>query len=266
MSIEIAAWNMRQAFSDPDRAADATEAVKKLDADIAILTEAYVEDRLDDRDLSSLKNAGYEDVHVEYDDCYAYRDGRLKQRLLILSRLAMESQVEKTGIRNSALVDIEDFEGSPLQIIGVHFDDRREQDRLSAVDALQASPNTHLGHGTILAGDLNTMHSDSLRAMALRSRMFGSIAERVPHKRTKGLSTRVHEMAYGTTIEHLGELGLESADTRRRATIGLGRIALFQIDHIMHSSDLQPRDFQTHSRVNISDHVPISANVSRIYA
>lgn len=264
MSMKIAAWNMRQAFSDPARAADAAEAVKKLDADVAILPEAYIEDHIDDCDLSSLKGAGYEDIHVEYDDHYDDRDGRFKQSLLVLSRLAMESWVEKTGVRNSAFMDLKDFDGSPFQVIGVHFDDRRELNRLSTVDTLQASPNTHLDSGTILAGDLNSMHDDTWRAMMLRSRAFGSVAKRLPRERLRSLSTRIHEMAHGATIERLNELGLESADTRRRATIGMGRLALMQIDYIMHSSDLLSENFQVHSQANLSDHLPISARVSRI--
>ena len=79
------------------------------------------------------------------------------------------------------------------------------------------------------------------------------------------LAQRLTGMGHSEPIRHLMSLGLQDADKRHQPTMRLGRQArfrkaLFQLDRMMHTSDIEVPDGVTvHDQVCLSDHYGISA-------
>jgi endonuclease/exonuclease/phosphatase (EEP) superfamily protein YafD len=145
-------------------------------------------------------------------------------------------------------------------VIGVHFDDRKETTRREQTEVLLAQVNPN--RPTIIAGDMNSMHRNDLRARLLRS--AAPITELLPQRepgRTRSriaricsLATRLTRMAEGGPIAMLEAVGYKDADPARQATMGF-----VQIDHIMVPEWMAVADFTVRPMEGLSDHRAILA-------
>lgn len=147
-------------------------------------------------------------------------------------------------------------------MIGVHLDDRKETTRVEQTQALlaQIDPNKP----TVIMGDMNSMHRDDPRAIALR--MATPVVELLPQgepgkpqskiARVGSLATRLTGMAEGGPIAVLEEAGYRDADAKRQATK-----SFVQLDHIMVPEWMVTEDFVVQPMKGLSDHSAVFVTV-----
>lgn len=267
--VRVAGYNVCAALSEEARAAYAVEDIKQLDSDIVVLPEAAKNYRICDGVTQELEGEGYTILQYDYNDIYEPYDTRPALSFLLLSRLAVDSQVYETGIRRYAALGVTETDKDPLTMVAVHLDDRSESGRLQMVQDVQDNPDINLSSHSAMVGDYNALHSRDIKARMYRSKVFGGVARVMPHQRIGYAGERLHEMGLGKTMDNLVEqAGLEDADPWHRSTMLLGRTAVLgQMDRIMYSRhDTLARDFTRHidSRrraARVSDHIPISATI-----
>ena len=269
--IRAASWNVEGRLSNTEslkrgKPADIIKAVKLINSDILVLLEAHSESSVDElKVLDELKAIGYHVYNVPYNDDLKSRPDAYTTQLsmLLLSKLEVTKfDVFKLGdIRNCFAAVIE----NKFRIIGVHLDDRQEENRIKQVADLSKIVNGS-DIPTAVMGDFNTMHGEDIwPSKFLRSRPIRQLSRMI----LPIISIRAVEMARGEALKTL-ELttNLVDIDAKHRPTVTpksrglewLPSIKLMQIDHIFVSKNTKITNFII-EKDNGSDHRAIVATI-----
>jgi len=274
MNIKIAAWNTEQRLTTLTVKRRGTpehilESIRKLNADILVLPEAY-QNEPDPGVDGLLQEMGYAWIDARYDDLgreELFADAMPYMR--VLSKLPIvSSEVYRWGnIRNMPVLIIRTSANSQLRVLGIHLDDRNEKQRMQQINEIIPFINSS-DMPTVMLGDFNAMHGKG-RARLYSHKAARRLAASVPHPEIRFVLTRLAEMAIGTTLARLERrTSLRDIDPTRRPTTTpkmrdiewMPSVRLAQIDHIMITPDIRALDFKI-SRDSGSDHRAISATL-----
>ena len=269
--IRAASWNVEGRLSNAEslkrgKPTDIINAIKSINSDILVLLEAHSENSVDELNaLKGLKAIGYHVYNVPYNDDLKSRTDAYTTQLsmLLLSKLEVTKfDIFKLGdIRNCFAAVI----NNKFRIIGVHLDDRSEENRIKQVaDLSKIVNNSDLP--TAVMGDFNTMHGEDIwPSKFLRSQPIRQLSQII----LPIISIRAVEMARGEALKTL-ELAtnLVDIDTRHRPTVTpksrglewLPSIRLMQIDHILVSKNTKANNFII-EKDDGSDHRAIAATI-----
>lgn len=278
MSLKIASWNVEGRLRGYVKAgrgsvAGITTAISKLDADIVVLPEAYLDAPAEGVDLQ-LKRMGYE----IYDMAYGRedRDWSLEYMasmpyLRVLSRVPI-SNVQKSAWANArnllTFIANDPATGKSALFLATHLDDRSEVLRTRQIDDIVPYIKKE-NMPTVMLGDFNAMWATP-RARLLGSQVMRFVARRMPHARIRDIATRLTDMATGNVLKRLMvETGLRDADSRKRPTTTpkmreipfMPSIRLVQIDHILVSPTIEVKNHTVYPDGG-SDHRAISAEIT----
>lgn len=260
MATRIAAWNVAKNLGDEKRASRIEEGIKRLDADVVVLSEALAAERgvTPKIDVSFARSLGYEAIFmtVYADDEPREEDLNLELYLMVMARAGVELEMARLATRNAISIHINDEHDGNLHGVGAHFDDRLEPTRQAMAQAFLAE------NPDFLIGDLSAMHQQSCSARLMRSGIARAAAHHAPVARVQSLGTRLHGMADGGTMRLLTDAGYVDADPRKRPTFTHTGIRFGQLDHLLYSPHVDVQDFDRHA-FSGSDHLAISALIRR---
>lgn len=242
----------------------AIETLTKLNPDIAIIPEFGDYERIDPEVMQGLGKIGYDATLTDYIDGTG-------MSMALLSRLPVLSKQETrfAGQRSMPVVHVRDNCGDELRVVGIHFDDVREETRLrQAADLVEFLAGSSVP--TVVAGDFNAMDSRTWFARLCRTRLVESIGSNDPERKICYLAQRLGEMALGTTVDFLCEnTSLKNCDpfqtqptisAKQRGFEWLPAWRLAKIDWSFCSPALHPSDYQVHPDAG-SDHRPITFTI-----
>lgn len=277
--LRVATWNAEGMFVEgamTRRAGphDGIAALKKLDADIVVIPEFGVDGKVDDSIRVAIHSLGYQIVDTPYDDPTLASHVPKGYGMAVLSRLPLRSHtIHHFDNTNRAFIEATvELPGGKdmLRVFGVHLDDRYEESRLEQVTQLaERITRGHIGE-TLVMGDFNAMSARSAMAKLFGASSADKLGQRLPGKRLKYVSKRVHEMARGTTIDRLlAETPLHDIDTGHHLTIsakqaGLEwapKLRLAKIDWILGTKNIRTITYKVLPDVG-SDHRPVRASIS----
>ncbi len=274
--MKIATWNVEGRLSrfaqesmrgSPEQI---IREIERLDADVLFLPEAFDKSRpVEDHILSMIDELEYAKFEASYDDIgdrqYA---ATINPHMMLLSRVPLQSSkiVRLGGSRNAVLAQVDEPQtGKSLRIICVHLDDRSETNRIKQVnDLVPLIKSSNVP--TIVMGDFNAMHKESLSARVLRTFLVKRAVRHWPHARSKDIMHRLLEMATGDTMSRiLGQTKLIDIDSKMRPTTTpkmrgqewMPSVRMVQIDHMFVSPDVKAAHFEI-GRDGGSDHRAIS--------
>ena len=274
--MKIATWNVEGRLSrfaqesmrgSPEQI---IREIERLDADVLFLPEAFDKSRpVEDHILSMIDELEYAKFEASYDDIgdrqYA---ATINPHMMLLSRVPLQSSkiVRLGGSRNAVLAQVDEPQtGKSLRIICVHLDDRSETNRIKQVNDLVPLIKSS-DVPTIVMGDFNAMHKESLSARVLRTSLVKRTVQHWPHARSKDIMHRLLEMATGDTMSRiLGQTKLIDIDSKMRPTTTpkmrgqewMPSVRMVQIDHMFVSPDVKAAHFEI-GRDGGSDHRAIS--------
>jgi endonuclease/exonuclease/phosphatase family metal-dependent hydrolase len=278
MSLKIASWNVEGRLrgyvtSGRGSAAGIIAQIAKLEADIIVLPEAYLDSPASGVD-TRLKSMGYEihDIAYGHDD----RDWSLEYMggmpyLRVLSRIPILNVQKSTWANARNLLTFtacDPATGRAILFLATHLDDRSEALRVRQIDDIIPYIKK-MAMPTVMLGDFNAMWATP-RSKLLGSRATRLVARSVPHARVRDIATRLTDMATGSVLARLkAEAGLRDADSKKRPTTTpkmrelafMPSVRLVQIDHILVSADITATNFKVH-RDGGSDHRAISAEIT----
>jgi endonuclease/exonuclease/phosphatase family metal-dependent hydrolase len=274
MAVEVAAWNVAKGLGIEERASKVLEGIKRLDADVVILSEAFATDNSTSPDFRSdvfgrvMEFAGangYQSIDAPaYQDANTDRVGApdgFEQYLMVLGRndpMIRSARTLRLGTRNAFSMQVADPKAhKELHIVGAHFDDRSES--LRQYMAASLLEKVDLTRPLVLAGDLNAMHRGTISARLVRSKVAEMVAKRLPSERAKWLGQRLVEMGDGGTMDLLADGGLTDADAKHHRTFTFSHVRLGQLDHIM-TANVTADQFKVH-KLSGSDHRAVSARI-----
>ena len=267
MSIEIATWNLRDGFSDPNRMDGIVQTLIDAHPTVAILPEAYREGH--ESHLPAItelfSQAGYTAIHGLYND----HDGRLDRHGIMgvvkTESLRGDPQIIKTLGRSALHIPIKDSDsGATMDVYGVHLDDRREETRQAYASGLLKLMRRSSADISVAGGDFNAMHRKSWRSRILRA--LRPIAKRLPTieprpdfkypklKRLGSLVSRLTGMANGGTMQKFTTAGFRDTHPNQPATIGS-----FNLDHIVFKGNVTAVGNPV-QKTNKSDHRLLTAS------
>lgn len=276
MAIKLASWNVEGRLSGYVKngrgsAEHILEGIEALDADIIILPEAFLEEPapgVDDR-LAGMGYAVYDMAYGDDDRDWSQEFMGKMNYLRVLSRLAI-SQLEEVawaGKRRLVSFHVNDPESEDeILVLPTHLDDRSENQRLDQVDDA-ATYVEKADIPTAMLGDFNAMWHRK-RARLFGSRAMRFIASHIPHEGMRNKAVQFTDMATGTTLQRLADVGLRDADVRLRPTVTpkmraapfMPSVPLGQIDHILVSKELEATDFKVYPDMG-SDHRAVAATI-----
>ncbi|HWB38620.1 MAG TPA: endonuclease/exonuclease/phosphatase family protein [Candidatus Saccharimonadales bacterium] len=269
MPLTVAAWNVRDAFSEAYPTVNVLSEFRQLNPDVAVISEAYAEGKttLVDGVLEAFDAQGYHVTDVPYND----DDGREdRHNMIVLARkefVASTAPIRLATRTAVALTLRHPDTKREIDLYGVHLDDRHEERRLGQATTLLADvdPNTP----TVIAGKFNAL--DRTDPDARKLRMVAPLTKLLPSKdpapggrrspifprRFGSLAQRLTEMADGGTMAVFDEAGFTDADSQHLPTKGR-----FHLDRILLSDGLKIQNGTFHSKtVNGFDNSLISATV-----
>ena len=271
--MKVASWNVEGRLTLVTKKRRGTpakilEMIRRIDADVLILPEAYIGHPAPGVD-ADLRKMGY-----------TWRDARYEERddehtndnyIRVLSKYEiLESISLRWGdIRGLLSVEIKDpASGQIVRFIATHLDERSDDRRYmqlkDAIDFINSSTVP-----TVMLGDFNAMHYDQ-RSKFIRNRMIQNISSRIPHEETRGRGAMLTEMASGNSLKFLeSKTNLRDVDLRHQPTTTpklkgaewMPNIRIAQIDHIFVSPDIESENFKV-ARDGGADHRAISVNIS----
>jgi endonuclease/exonuclease/phosphatase family metal-dependent hydrolase len=257
MSMEVLTWNLRESMAQAEEMPVIVDTLLRRRPDVAVLPDSHSlenelhgsEETVLNRGLERLHDAGYHLWVVPYGPGDNWRHDR---NLIAASRLPAEGRTVRLGPRYGIELLLEDEEtGSPVQLVGGHWDDRRTDTRLrQSADYVYSLRRPDAAN--ILAGDLNSF----------RSRLWGSAALGLagvlaPQERLRSVIGRQHQMAGGEALDRLEADGLTDVNYLHRPTHVLGA----DPDHILVSSKVAVERVWVGPWSPASDHRPLSAVV-----
>lgn len=255
MAIKIASWNVEGRLTrynggkkrgTPERI---IEEVTRLDADIVVLPEAYLDSPLKESS-DRLKELGYKWYDTQYHDTlhdedvakWGYPFMRVLYRIPVV-----DIETKRWGdMRNLPLVTAIDPETKrEFYIIAIHLDDITEERRLKQLDEI-ISFIQKSKIPVIMLGDFNAMwHKGWPRLLTIP--LVQLVIEYLTFGRLRDVLTRLSRMATGTVMERLRKAGLTDADPRHRPTTTpkmrgmsfMPSVRLVQIDHMLVSKEIE---------------------------
>jgi len=282
MSVNLASWNVEGRLSRGNTSSrgsidDIMDGIEKLNADVIMLPEAFEEALgLDPRAKSRMLELGY--LHTPqtmYSDAGERPAGVFAPPLamIIASRIALiETEVIRLGnLRNMLRIQVKDSaSGAPLNIYGVHFDDRNKPFRMRQIEEL-AEIMKHHPEPSVVIGDYNSMTGEGMVAKVLRSKI-ASVAASALSGEVGYAAQRALDMASGDELRRLYELtNLRNVDPSGTPTTTpklkqMPRIApsipMIDIDHLSVSPEVDVADFTIMKDDGGSDHRALSATLS----
>lgn len=269
MSIKVASWNVEKRLTRVTNKERGTpehilSGIKKLDADVLVLPEAYQvqpEFGVDEQ----LEEWGYTWLDAHYDDTERTSPDETRPHMRMLSRLAIrESEIMRFGgLRNTVTIGIDDPDTRRrVRITGVHLRDESEELRLRQVGDLTAHISDSNELPVLAAGDWNAMHGGDMRAHMLGSTALRFAARHVPHAATRYVAMRLTDMATGAVLrEFENRTGMRDLDPGHRPTTTpkmrgrevLPSVRFAQIDH-MYANDFIDADVPAIGKDGGSDH------------
>ncbi|HSH18443.1 MAG TPA: endonuclease/exonuclease/phosphatase family protein [Candidatus Saccharimonadales bacterium] len=274
MAIKIAVCNTeRGGLADPERSSLIAQKLLQLDADAVVITEAFNDGDEEQFDtlqvaLERLQDAGYEPRLQRNQDT----DGRLDRRgTVVLNRIAAKEPYAVDMVTRKAIGwSLQDPEtGAFIELAAPHLDDRSPVTRLGQVAALMGWAADWPGP-KVIAGDLNQPYYNDpgarlLRAIRPAARMIPREEPGLERSRLTRLGSvlfRLTDTAKSPLMEHFAVAGLIDADPQHQPTLVHGPLKL-QIDHILHSQELQATAFGVHDILDgLTDHKTISATLN----
>lgn len=282
MSINLAAWNVEGRLSRGEVYRRGTvdhimDGIEKLNADVVVLPEAFdVGLGLDPRAKSRMLELGYRHTaETEYVDRGERPPGAVASPLamIIASRIALvETEVIRlANLRNMLRVQVKDrATNTPVNIYGVHFDDRSKQFRMRQIEDLAEIMKRHSEPSAVI-GDYNSMTGEGIVAKTLRSKI-ASIATSVLPGEVGYVAQRALDMASGDELRRMYELtNFRNVDPSGAPTTTpklkqmpavTPSIRMLDIDHLLVSPEIDFTDFAIMKKDGGSDHRAISATIS----
>lgn len=265
--MKIGFWNTKYAFESPEKSQKAAEHIEKLDTDIiGILEIARSQERI--YDLSFLRSLGYAGMVADYsNNPYFEASQRPRVPANYMPQMGLFSRIGSTKISAVTLgqrhgLTFTTADNPEVRGLLVHFDDRQEKNRLTALANIPPASQTNAPD--VIFGDFNAMHRKSPHARILRAtaQLGLPAALRLP-KRLSSVLNRMQQMACGQTIEQIEEYGYTPATDNYRSTLFLGRLGVGQIDHIYTSQATKATNFTRHYSP-ISDHAALQCRIQKI--
>ncbi len=270
MAIKIASWNIAQAYND-DRGPKIEAGIKKLAADVVILSEAfsvkaglgkdYENDKLDQ--LSAMaQRLGYKYFEysaykgVNYAD---YQPVDFDLYLVAMGKIPLNMKIKRLVFRNALFLNLKDKQsGGEVTIVGCHLDDLNEPSRLKMAEALVS----HLEdvNPAVIVGDMNSMHRDSWQAGLVNGFLGQFFLKHMSTKQTQSIADRLMKMANGSTQKYFKDHGFEDADISKKSTFIYRGIVFAQLDHIL-TRHIKATHFKRH-KFSGSDHVAVSSTLT----
>lgn len=279
MLLNIHSQNLRGAFSYEKYADEMMVSISRELPDVAIYPEAYDEGRehLLKGVIKSLDYLGYVTGHTLYKDDDGRKDRRgmmtiVKKELL---KDVPEPEVVRFGGRNMMRAWASDrTDAEPVNIYGIHLNDRIESGRIEQGAALTSSmPNGN--QATVVAGDFNSVYRTSPRGLKFHfatvisglvdlKLMPATDPESVNPRKSLGRigskGKRLHEISKGEAIQVFVAAGFIDADRSFRPTAPAAK-PIAQLDHIMVNQKLDVLSFNVNRGIKSTDHLAISARV-----
>ena len=250
--MKLLAWNLALGLSDSNRCSSIIKRLLRAQPDVAVLSEAFGEYIAVD---FPFEKYGYAFSSVPYNDELVGHQVHLG----IMCRIDLNVSFTTRFLdHRNGVVMLLTIDGRPIQIVGLHLDDKREEYRLSMLTALR--PLLDLTIPTIMLGDLNAIHFHDLMAQALRSKLIRWLAPRLPHWRLRSLGTRLVGMADGRTLSELSNWGFYDADKKHRPTMKFLCLALVQLDHILYTIGIRVLNMRVLYSL-LSDHNAVTATI-----
>jgi endonuclease/exonuclease/phosphatase family metal-dependent hydrolase len=255
MAIRIASWNTegrltayqkRGERGTPERI---VEKIAKLDADVVVLPEAYLNEPEDSAN-QLLQALGYTWHDAEYHDTGHDEDVRRwgRPHLRVLYRIpARDFTVQRWGgMRDLLTFTVTDQKAKKeVCICAIHLDDLSEARRMKQIDAIIPFVRDN-PLPVVMLGDFNAMWHEG-RAKLLASRVVHFIVRHLLGGELLHVLLRLSEMAEGTVMQKLrDEAHMTDADSSHRPTTTpkmrgmplMPSIRLVQIDHILISKSI----------------------------
>jgi endonuclease/exonuclease/phosphatase family metal-dependent hydrolase len=264
MAVEVFAWNVADGFSDQERSANILKVVQQQQPTAAVFSEAWHESEahlLDDV-LEAFEGLGYAVTPILYEDAEERDDRHGILGIVRTEAVDKPSRSIRLASRSAIHLSMADPESDdPIDLFGVHLNDRNESSRLEQAHALleiigDSSP-------AVVGGDFNAMHRRGVwpQVLAVTAPLLHPIPEinyapdYTPpkvHHILDGLR-RASEMACGSTLQAFADVDFRDAHPQHRPTM-----LMFNVDHIL-ARGLQVIDRQIHAKTPDSDHQAISA-------
>lgn len=249
---------------------DALVALKQLNSDIVVIPEFGVHGSLRGEIRTTIQSLGYQIVEVPYEDATMPEHIPEHYEMAVLSRLPIVSMSTHRlgGTRNSVEIRVL-VDKKQVRILGVHLDDKSEQQRLVQAKDLVDTVREDVRIPTIVMGDFNAMHVSSNFAKLTRSKAAKLFTNTIQHEQIKSMAGRVHEMAAGTTIDYIEKhTKLQNLDPSNRHTVSgkqaglewMPAIRLAKLDWIFASRQFSVVSYRVARDVG-SDHRPVVAIV-----
>lgn len=289
--MKVASWNLESrlnGYQDSGRGSveHILRGIKELDADVIVLPDAFAQETAPGVD-DMLQKWGYQWHDVLYGDKgrnWALSHTGKESGMRVLSRWEIVDVEEvQWGISQSRKIVMtvrEPVSHRLLRIIGVHFDDRSEEYRMSQINDMVAYILSAKPLPTIAMGDFNAVHGNDLRARLLGSKLMRWAARHIPSRTTpppgdfaddiRGFAMRGTDMMSGRALKLLEQqTNLRDLDSRHRATATLKLHGLhwlpswriMQLDHMYATPDITTSDVKIWPDGG-SDHRAITAVIS----
>jgi endonuclease/exonuclease/phosphatase family metal-dependent hydrolase len=290
--LTVLAYNAEDALSYPAKAGVVVNFVDTTRPDIAIFSEAFKAG--DAAGITSLNHAlndfeamGYALGVIDNQEAGSGRPDA--HGLLVLANEAMLEPRMQTVVLagRKALQSSLVLPGSyrNFDFYGYHGNDLDEDSRLADTDSLLLHMGVSMDQPTvtsptIVGGDLNSMRTRGLQALALRA--AGPIMRRLPAeaphehgtgiKRKMSLAQRASEMVLGGPLKQLEAAGFTDLDDTNVPTVHENNLAL-KLDHILATEHFKNRQHTVLPELTIdgdvsgerlSIHRPIIGSVSLI--
>ncbi len=274
MSVKVATWNVNRSLGNEYEGL-IFNGLEQLNADVVVLSEAFstddfTPDNLKDDVLSRVNSFAdkmdYDFIgHMPYQESgwRSPKEARTGEQtyLMVFGREVIKStNLLRLYNRNAYELDIVDIQtGINIQGIATHFDDRYEYFRQKMMIDLMSNLDPRPDRPNLLLGDFNAMPGKTREAQLLRTKAARFIADHSFTERMAIITNRSIEMANGSIMRKLSDIGFRDADQFQHSTYKLGKISYGQLDHIMIAkSNIRSNSFEINNFPG-SDHKAISA-------
>lgn len=273
--LRVVTWNAEGMFVEGSmtrRASphNALKVVRLLDADLIVVPEFGIHGKLEQPIITALHSLGYEIIEVPYEDRTMPAYVPKHYEMAILSRFPVTSMATNRLGKTRNSVELRVLVGNrEVRILGIHLDDKTEASRLIQAEDLSRIITADKTIPTLVMGDFNAMVKSSQFAKLMRSSLLHQISKSISHEQLKSITTRLHDMALGTTLEYLfTNTHLVDFDPRHQHTLSgktaglewVPSLRLAKIDWILGSKHFQVLSYKVIKDVG-SDHRPIVADL-----
>lgn len=274
MSVKVATWNVKRSLGNEYEGL-IFDGLEQLNADVVVINEAFSTDDstpegLKDDVLARVNNFA-DKMNYDFIGYIPHQESGsrgLKESvpgertyMMVLGREVIKStNLLRLYNRNAYELDIVDKQtGINIQGIAAHFDDRNEFFRQKTMIDLMSNLDPSPSRPNLLLGDFNAMPGNTRAAQLLRTKTARFIANHSFTERMSTITNRSIEMANGSIMRKLSDIGFKDADLFHHSTYKLGKISFGQLDHILVAKpNIVAGSFEINN-FSGSDHKAISA-------